>query len=189
MAVWRTTIQTDYPGTGGPGYSTFHYRDDADGGLEAALQAATDRLIAAYTLVRPVVPATVRMGTEGLWVEVDGDRFVDVDGSSVTGSLAQPGELLPPATTLVVSWGTASNSRSGRGRTFLSGFTTLSNAAGVPTTAALTAVRAMGSNLVSFNETVGNGAFVVYSPTQQISRDITRSKVDPQWKVLRSRRD
>lgn len=189
MAVWRTTLQTDYPGTGGPGYSTFHYRDDADGGLEAALQNATDALMTAATLLRPQYPNTVRVGTEGLWTEVDGDRFVDVNGSSFVGSLGSGTDMLPPATALVIAWGTASTSRSGRGRTFLSAWPVGANVGGAPDGDALAAARAMGASIVGFNGTVGNGAFVVYSPTQSISRDITRSKVDPQWKVLRSRRD
>lgn len=189
VAVWRTTVQTDYPAVGGPGYSTFHYRDDADGGLEDALQGATDALIAAYTALAPTLPAAVLMGTEGRWVDVADDRIVDVDGASVRGGITQVQDPLPPATTLCVSWGTTTAARSGRGRTFLSGFGEPASTDGAPTAACLAAARAMGASLVNFNGTVGNGAFVVYSRATGVSRDITRSAVRPIWAVLRSRRD
>lgn len=189
MGVCRTTLQVVYPGNGGPGYCTFHFRDDADGDRQAALQVATDALETAFTNLRGGLLSNVQWGTDGRWVDVDTEEIIDTDGWSFVGTATGSLDTLPPATTLVVGWGTPSAARSARGRTFLSGFNESDSTAGVPNAACLTRARALGTSIVNFNDTLGNGAFVVYSPTYRISRDITRSAVRPLWAVLRSRRD
>lgn len=189
MGTWRTTVQTDYVAPGGPGFSTFHFRDDADGGLEDALQVATNALKTAYTAVAAGLPAAVLHGTEGRWVEVNTQEIVDVDGWSQRGLISSVQDALPGMTQLCVGWGTAVASKSGRGRTFLAGWGEPANQDGVPTAATLSAGRAFGAAIVDFNATIGNGSFGVYSPTYELMRDITRSAVKPKWASLRSRRD
>lgn len=191
MGTWRTTVRYDYGTTGGPGYSTFHFRDDGDGGLEDALENAGDALRAAYALIRPQLPPATRITGEGRWVDVFNDDVVTTPVWTDVGTLASPGDYLPPTTAVVIGWRTGTAARSGRGRTFLSGFAEASNAAtGAPVQAVLDAARAMGQSLVNFNGTLGNGAFVVYSPTRGIARDITGMAVrGGLWASLRSRRD
>lgn len=189
MGVARISLQVAYPGTGGPGYCTFHFRDDGDGDRAAALQVATDALETAFTTLRGGYQSNIVWGTDGRWVDVDTEEIIDTDGWSLAGTSVGSVDILPPATTLVVGWGSSSASRSARGRTFLSGFNESDSINGVPSSAALGRARALGSSIVNFNGTLGNGAFVIYSPTYRVSRDITRSAVRPIWAVLRSRRD
>lgn len=190
MGTWRTTVRYTYGTLGGPGYSTFHFRDDADGGLEDAIQNAADALQAAYTLLRPSLPTTTAITGEGRWVDVNTDEVVETPVWTVNGTLSTTNGYLPPATTLVIGWRTATAARSGRGRTFLSGYTEDSNSAtGSPTQPVLDGARAMAASIVSFNNTVGNGAFCIYSPTYGLSRDIQGAAVRNVWAVLRSRRD
>jgi len=188
MATWRTTVQTSYGTIGGPGFSTFHYRDDADGGLGAALALAGLALRDAYAELRAQLPNQTVMSWGGVWEDVGGDRTETSPVWTQAGTLTGA-SYLPPANQIVCGWRTASRSRSGRGRTFLGGWPASASVDGTPTGSTLLAVQNFGLELVSFNETIGNGAFVVYSPTQEISRDITGSAVRDTFAVLRSRRD
>lgn len=190
MGIVRTTVRTDFTSTGGPGYSTFHFRDDADGGRQAAIQNAANALQAAYTLLRPGMPESTLMAGEGRWVDVDTEEVFETPVWTVRGAVAGTAQYLPPATTLVIGWRTGTAARSGRGRTFLSGYTEEHNTGnGSPTQPPVDQARALGASIVNFNDTLGNGAFVVYSPTYRIARDIVGSAVRPRWAVLRSRRD
>lgn len=189
MGIARTTLQVIYPGTGGPGYCTFHFRDDGDGGRQAALQTATDALETAFLNLRGGYLSNVQWGTDGRWVDIQTDEIIDTDGWSFTGTATGSLDTLPGQCTLVVGWGSSSAARSARGRTFLSGFNESDSTNGVPNATCLGRARALGASIVSFNGTIGNGAFVVYSPTYGLSRDITRSAVRPIWASLRSRRD
>lgn len=188
MATWRMTVRTTYPGGGGPGYNVFHYRD-AGGDPTPVLQDAVDALQAAYTILRPSFPPSVTWSCDGRMLEVGGDTLIDLPDWSVSGSNAATTEPLPTSNQIVVGWRTSSNSRSGRGRTFLAGWTESSNVTGIPNSTALDLCRAFAASIVSFNGGLDNGAFQVYSQTQEIGRDITSAAVRPVWAVLRSRRD
>lgn len=188
MGTWRTTVRTDYAAPGGPGYNTFHFRDDADGGLEDALQVAGDRLRLAYENLQTVMPSTTRWSWDGIWDEVREDRRVANTGWTIAG-VTSATQLMPSATAIVVGWTTGTRSRSGRGRTFLSGLPQTAGTDGTPAPAFLTQVGLFGEDITDFNQTVGNGAFCVFSPTQDLSRDITGSAVRDVFAVLRSRRD
>lgn len=188
MAVWRTVVRTDYPGTGGPGYNTFHFRDDADGGLNDALVAAQEALRAAYVEISAVMPLGRTFTHDGQWVDIN-DARIEVTPGWLRASTASTSENLPPATTLCVGWRSGLASRSGRGRTFLSGFGEAQSEGGVPNTAVMDAAAAFGQAIVDFSASFGNGAFVIHSPTTGLSRDITSTATRRQWAVLRSRRD
>lgn len=189
MATWRTVVRTSYLPSGGPGYSTFHWRDP---GLnpQADVEEAAEALRQAYLLLAPSLPSSTSFFCDGRFVEVDGDRLLQAPtwtftGTSATGNL----EPLPPANQICVTWRTDSNSRSGRGRTFLGGWTEDNSVSGLVGATARGRVVSMANSIVAYNGGADNGAFVVYSATQGIARDITGASVGNQWAILRSRRD
>lgn len=189
MPTWRAVVRTSYQPSGGPGYSTFHWRDPGTP-VQPDAEEAGEALRQAYLLLAPSLPTTTAFFFDGRFVEVDGDGLVQVPtwtftGTATTGSL----EPLPPANQICITWRTGSNSRSGRGRTFLGGWTEDNNVSGLVGATARGRVVSMVNSIVAYNNGVDNGAFAVYSPTQSIARDITGGSVSQQWAVLRSRRD
>lgn len=190
MATWRMVVRTTAPGMPGPGYSTFHWRDGGAAEEIDGADAAT-ALSAFYTAIAAQQGTGVSHYFDGRLVEVDGDRLLAAPTWTRPGtSNASPSDALTGALCVCVTWRTESNSRSGRGRTFLSGWREGSNdGSGTPESAVLTAVTSAISGLVTFNGNPLNGAFVVYSPTSSLSRDITSGTVRDVWAVLRSRRD
>lgn len=189
MPIWRTTLVQTYLAPGGPGYSTFHFRHDGiESDLVADLTSAQTALINALGDLASELPNTTTWQTSGTWQDVDGDREVTTGRATVTGS-AGAVAVLPSASALVLGWRTESRSRSGRGRTFLSGFMSAACVDGTPSGTCLSKARAGAAELVAWNAGFANGAWVVYSPTDGLSRDITGSQVRDVFAVLRSRRD
>lgn len=187
MPIWRTVVRTRYAANGGPGYSTFHFRDGGLATVEAQLQNATSQLEQAYILIRGQVPSTTIFDTDGKWQDVGGDTEVDVAGWSAAGT-ASGGFPFPGNVAIVVGWRTASRSRSGRGRTFLSGWNASADSDGTPPAARLAQCQAFG-DLIAGVGGENDGAFQVYSPTQGVGRDISSAAVRDVYASLRSRRD
>ena len=188
MPTYRTTVRTLYAATGGPGYSTFYFRDEPEIAPGAGLQAATNALRDAFTALRTQLPTTTVMDTDGRFVEEGGDLLFNVTGWTVSGTLTGQAPL-PPASQLCVTWRTASNTRSGRGRTFLAGWGTGATVDGTPTGDVVNAGLAFAAEIIDFNASADNGAFGVWSRSQGVLRDITGRSITDQWAVLRSRRD
>lgn len=193
MPVYRTLVRTTHPILGGTGVNTFHFRTPgADPILptEAFLQDATDALETFYGyVVGSLCPSGTTVSTDGVWTMLGEDpQIVDEDGWSIsaTGST----NPLPPALSMCLTWRTSIASRSGRGRTFLNPLrTTIVQTNGTPTEAARTGLVNAGNALIAQFAPVTNGAFVVYSPTQNISRDLVGCSISNEFAVLRSRRD
>lgn len=188
MAIWRTVVQTSYVAPGGPGYMTFHFRDAGGTQVPDDLAPALVALRDAFTAGRSIFPSNTRFSASGVWQEVDGTREVtgtawSVDGTNTSGS------VMPGNVSVVIGWRTLDRTRSGRGRTFLSGYLSSSSVDGTPSPAVLTSAQAIAQGIVTFNSGLGDGAFVVYSRTQGIARDITGFAVRDVWASLRSRRD
>ena len=190
MPTYRMVVRTTAPGMPGPGYSTFHWRSSAVP-IAADLAAAAIALRDAYAAMATVQGSSVVHFFDGRFVEVNGDALLTAPVWSQPGtSGATASDALSPALCVVITWRTTSNSRSGRGRTFLSGWREGNNdASGTPGLSELVAVTNMAAELVAFNAETGNGAFVVWSPTDGLARDIVQGTVSDQWAVLRSRRD
>lgn len=190
MATWRMVVRTQAPGMPGPGFSTWHWRD-ATVVLQDEAPGARTALQAFYTQMATQQGSGVSHFFDGRFVEVDGDRLIQLPSWTSTGTNnASPSDALSGALAVCVTWRSASNSRSGRGRTFLSGWREQHNdASGTPDLAVTTAIATGIQNLVAYNADTDNGSFVVYSPTQGIARDITGGSIRDVWAVLRSRRD
>lgn len=189
MPTWRAVVRTSYLPSGGPGYSTFHWRDPGTP-VQPDAEEAGEALRQAYLLLAPSLPPSTSVYFDGRFVEVDGDRLVTVPTWTFTGTLSTGNlEPMPPANQVCITWRTESNSRSGRGRTFLAGWCEDNASSGLISATARGRVGAMVNSVVAYNNGVDNGAFSVYSPTQGIARDITGGTVSTGWAVLRSRRD
>lgn len=189
MAIWRTTMQQTYAAPGGPGYSTLHFRHDGvEADLESDLQDAQDGFLLAFNGLLGLIPTSTSYRMTGVWQDVNGDREVTTP-SAVAAGRSVGGNLAPSPIALVIGWRTESRSRSGRGRTFLSGFGSGATVDGTPSGDIMTQARAAGAAVVAYNQGLANGAWCVYSPTQGLARDITGSAVRDIWGVLRSRRE
>lgn len=189
MAIWRTTLEQTYAAVGGPGFSTLHFRHDGiESDLAADLLAAQTAFAQALGKMQGQIQSTTRWRFSGVWQDVGGEAEVTTPNAVVQGT-ASGGGAAPSATALVLGWRTESRSRSGRGRTFLSGWPAGSSTDGTPADSILTAARACIADVINFNEDFANGAWCVYSPTDALARDITGGAVRDIWAVLRSRRD
>lgn len=189
MATWRTTIEQTYATPGGPGYSTMHFRHDGiESDLVADLTAAQTALMQALGNLTPVLPNTTTWRTSGVWQDVGGDAEV-VTGRAVVNGSQTTGSVLPGNVSICLGWRTASRSRSGRGRTFLSGLHVNATVDGTPTGNLIGYCNEAIADLVAFNAGAANGSWVVYSRTDALARDITGGAVRDVFASLRSRRD
>lgn len=189
MAIWRTVLEQTYSTPGGPGYSTFHYRHDGiDADLAADLNTAQGALLTALSQMVPFLPTTTTWRTSGVWQEVQGTREVTTGRATATGTSAST-LLLPGNVCFVLGWRTEDRTRSGRGRSFLSGLASNATDNGTPTSAALTAAAAAITSLVNFNAGPANGSWGIYSEQDAVIRDITGGRMRDVFGSLRSRRE
>lgn len=187
MAIWRVTVRTAYAAPGGPGYSTFHFRDGGLATLEAELDNALIGLRDAYELLTPQLCNTTVFSCDGVFQDVGGTQEINRQGWTISGDL-QPQNYLSGGLAVVCGWRTENRSRRGRGRTYLSGWPTSASVDGTPNNLVMAAVSAFGNSLVNFGAD-NDGAFAVYSPTDEEARDITGRNVRDVWAFLRSRRE
>lgn len=191
MAIFRINVGLSWAGEGGPGVNTWHFRDS--GGplqgedVEGAMQALKDFYTGCIGIYSNDVVVTAP-------AEVIQDPYGAPEYFATTGwTLAGQGGggKAPPATAAVVGWRTASATRSGRGRTFLSPITTAAiDANGTIGPTQLAALQSAANALVAWGDDEAvNGAFGVWSPTQSLFRDFTGARVRDRWAVLTSRRD
>lgn len=192
MPTFRFRVEYRYRPTGGPGYSVFHFRTTATGGteLESQLQAARDAISEFYNDMASLFPTTMSVRGDTSWVNIDTDEEAGLTTQFVRiGTAADL--YLPTSTMLCLTWVTSTRTRSGRGRTFVGPLAAAaSQGDGTPTIQALTTMTQSAiDNLLTPFVGVGDGSFVVYSPTQDIARDVTQFRARDVFAVLRSRRD
>lgn len=191
MPIYRTVVETRGAMLGGVGVNTWHFRTPGSPTSDAtALQAASDALETFYAAyITSIAPSNVTVSAPSLWIELaEEPTSVQLDpwSTASTGS----NTTLPSAVALVVGWRTALAARSGRGRTFINPVrSTLVEANGTPTTAAVTAMATAGLALINAFDAPATGAFVVWSPTDGVGRDFVNVAVQDKFAVLRSRRD
>lgn len=188
MPTYRGVVRHDYPGNGGPGYNIWHVEVASEADAFSELPAATTRLRTFYNGVSSSFSSLSAFSFNAEWVDVQSDTFFDNEGWTLAGASGQD-QIMPPATAVVVGWRTLSNSRSGRGRTFLGPLDRgAASPDGTPTPAVLANLQDAADTLLAAN-TVEAAQFVVWSPTQQIARPFASARVSDQFAVLRSRRD
>lgn len=191
MSVVRVSIDIDHVAVRGFGTNTFHLQ--TPGPAEAALadlDAAMEALEEMYSGLTSICAGGVVFSFDGVYTTVDEDpTILSGDGEwTVTSGTAFP--ALPAATAMVLGWTTASATRSGKGRSFISPIAQNTSAGnGSPTTEAVTGARTQAQILLSHNASSPPATFVVWSPKNQVARLISGARVSNEYAVLRSRRD
>lgn len=187
MAVWRTTVDIQYPGAGSPGTNTWLFRNaptDSDPSVgHSALQAFYDEL-AGLTLT------SVSFSSTGDWTRVsgsDGAAYSSLDSWRVPGTAS--GALLPPFCAIGLVEEVESLPRKRWGRAFLGPVAggNSGNTGQVFPSTRTAVVDAAEGNLVE--GLPSGGGFVVYSRTDGLYRDITGFSVPADFWSLTSRRD
>lgn len=206
MAIFRVPINLTWSGSGSPGVNVFHVRDDAWPGstnLDTTISALRD----AYADLCNSTTGILALGTKvslGDIVELESGEYVQPGAGAWTDQTsARTGGNAAPALQIVVSWRTTLAARRGMGRTFLGPLAApCVDADGTPTTAAMTAAKAFGQDVLNQNGTVGSSRIGIYGAQAALTdaqkqsgdyprvlRDITGYRVRDQFAVLRSRRD
>lgn len=193
MPIYRHPVRIVDSRLGGEGANVWHIRTGGGIGEGLTIERASEWLREFYDEIKGQFPSGCEIRFEGVATEVAVEDPALMEGLTtwtVTGTGG--GTALPPANALCISWRTASATRAGRGRTFLGPLALgLTDADGTPSSAALTALRSAIDTLVgkSTGPDADGAAVAVYSPTQNLARDITSGTVRDQYAVLRSRRD
>lgn len=193
MGIYRTTVELTGPGIVGTGVNTFHYRtteDTLNPVAQATLGAFTQNLQSFYLAMGQYIASPTTISSAGDWAGVGPSQgeFTSVAGWS--SSLTNNNGPLPLATALCISWATAVRTRSGRGRTFISPVDIVAlQDNGTPTEASRAALVGAADGLISSSDEPADGAFCIWSPTDQVARDVVSASVSNEFAVLRSRRD
>jgi len=189
VAIWRASILLEY-GSGKTGANVWHLRTT---GIEPADTDAEDLMQALktyYEALEGLFPGGYAATFLGELTQIGTPTPTAMSGltawtSSNTGSAA----MGPLATGMCVTWRSTLATRRGRGRTFHSpGAASVYQSDGTLTTATLTTLQSAADALISSSEAVSNGAFGVWSQTDQVLRDFVSATVNDQAAVLRSRR-
>jgi hypothetical protein len=191
MATYRVPVDLAYAGGGSPGVNIWHVRDEgASGGIGGGGPSDMIEAIHQFYVSCASIMSTKVVASFAGTVTTTGDspEYADADPWSVTGTGGA--DMLPASQCLVVSWGTSSATRSGRGRTFVGPlWIGLTDGNGKPGPVSLNVIRTAAANLIADSTGNANGALVVYSPQSNIARDVLTARVATTYGVLRSRRD
>lgn len=191
MPVYRTTVEIASPSLGGTGTNTWHirtYEPTTDQGAQLDIQL--EAIHTFYDSINDRFAVDTVISSDGVCTQVDDSSgtVFDRDGWSV----ATTGESdpLPPADCIVVGWRADNGGRSGRGRTFLGplGVNTLQSN-GTPEEDTRSSILTAAQALVSESTGELDGAVCIWSPKDNVGRDITAASVRNVFAVLRSRRD
>ena len=191
MPIWRVPVEITSSVISGTGVNTWHIRTDGDGqGAQNEAEILLDDLETFYTAAGALLASGTRVRMRGTLRRVDGDTDQIITVPSWTYEKTGAGAALPPALAICPTLRSALPSRSGRGRFFLN---PLSQATLQTNGTFVEGQRAALFNalaaLISASEGFANGAFVVWSPTDGVGRDIVQATVPNEYAVLRSRRD
>ena len=188
IPTYRVNVNIQYPQTGGPGLNTWHFRHEDIAALD--LDGVLGVLQNFYIGIRSFYDGATTISCPDEIIEdpYGSPTYQSVTGWSVLGN--GTGLNMPPSDQVVVTWRTASATRSGRGRTFIGPLVSgLLEDNGTIQAGSLQLIRDAAAALVSESLTDGNWAFGVYSRTDSLLRDFTASNVRDRFAVLRSRRD
>ena len=188
MPTYEYPVNLTWQGPGSPGVNVWHFRADSPTGAEA--QDCVDVIQGFYqdVVLAGVLPDAYSM--------VGGDEAVNVADNSIvpvtpwTENNASGGFPFAGPLMMVLTMATSNASRSGRGRKFIGpvGVPTISTD-GTPTSGAVTGLENAGIALVAASQGLTLAAIGVYSPTDQLFRDLVSTRVRDTFAVLRSRRD
>lgn len=193
MAIFRVPARIEIAGLqGGPFMNVFNVRTIGPSGDDAdQLGDALDALETFYTgfIARMPNTTTITLG-EGMIKDPLGAPEYQEDDPRVLVAGGVAAGTATPLLALVVSWRTASASRSGRGRTFCGPFNPSTvGSDGTPDNALVTSVSNAAAALVAASGGPNGWSLGVLSTKQALLRDVTGSTVRDRWSYLSSRRD
>jgi hypothetical protein len=191
MATLVIPITLDWGyGHGSPGANVWHVRTTGAPGSGGELEGLVEMLQDFYTSIAGLFNATttIRFEGEANGVGDDVGSYATAPPWTVTGTDA--GSVAPPVLAMLVQWRAQSGGRNGRGRTFLGPLAASAvESNGTPSETARAAVQSAADDLIESSDSFANGAFVVYSRTENVARDFITASVPNDFAVLRSRRD
>lgn len=191
MPTYRTAVRTSWSGaSGSPGYNTWHARQSVTPNPPFdSLQDLSNALKTFYTAALNHQPGGTAIDHDGIWTTVDGSADV-VQTTPWHLEKGGAAAFAPPANCLLVEWGTASPTRRGKGRTFISPLTnTAIGDDGRPDPGVITDMLAAAATLIASSEDDDGGALGVYSRSSNLFRDFQTRRIPNLVAVLRSRRD
>lgn len=191
MSVYRFPVTLTYPGAGGPGLNVWHLRTTGD-----AVPSAGE-LEGLSNIIRDFYAAQVLWFAQGMTISYQGvattvglEPEYDSSAPAWTVTSTSSSGMAPPLLAVCVNWLTTNASRSGRGRTFLGPYTPAAiQADGTVSNGALTDARDAAAALVAASTGSANGAVGVWSPTDQVLRDVVGTATRDRFAVMTSRRD
>lgn len=191
MPTYRLPVQIAWNGPGSPGVNVWHVRTVADFAGDAdEIAAASAAVQAFYTACNACYPTSCTQTFLGEVQTIASQGSLRKNIASWTRTGTGGTVLAPQLLQLVISWRTATASRSGSGRTFVGPLTqTAVGGTGFPIAARLAELRVAGSTLINTSTSANGWAVGVYSRTENIFRDFTGSFVRDKFAFLSSRRD
>ena len=190
MATWRLPVVSTWGGPGSPGVGIWHVRNTGDDTSSVELDNLSEAIRQFYSDIKEQFPDSVTFDFDGELVEIHtGTISHEAPAWHVQGNAGNV-PLAPAAAMICLTMRTDSSTRSGRGRKFLGPVATLTcQADGTPTTAAIIDVQNAADTMIGVSTGFANGAIGVYSPTQDLFRDVLSATISDQFAVLRSRRN
>lgn len=190
MPLYRYPVALTYATGSKRGVNTWHLRTGAP--LVPGAPTLGTIIQNFYTACKAIFPSDMHADFEGVVTEVGTETpsIVPAIPTWTVSGTGTAGQYHGAGVGYCVSWRSSLATRRGRGRTFLSpvALVAISGADGTPTDTNLTAVRNAASALVSASLADGNGAIVVFSPTDNVGRDVVGYKVNDKIAWLSSRR-
>lgn len=186
MGIYRTVVETRYPGGGSPGFNTWLFRTGPQDGDPSIGDGALREF---YGNIRTLMPSSVTVAYSGDWTKVsgDGDPYYDFAAASLQGDNSNG--LLPPfvcAGLVHVLDGLPSKRY---GRTFLGPLSrSVAGSDGNVDPGAREDIVGWAEDSLLIGGT-GGGQFAVFSRSDNLYRDITGYRVPSEFWSLTSRRD
>lgn len=194
MPIYRASVRITSPNLGGDGANIWHIRTAGGVGNDGRLNEAMGWIEQFYIDCSQAFSPSTAIVFDGTVTEIATNEPTITEGldTFTVPGVGASGDL-PPANALVVGWRTALANRRGRGRTFLGPLSRgASEDNGTPTALILEKVRDAAAALVASStdsEVLGSVSVGVWSPTDNVLRDVTGASVRDRFAVLRSRRD
>jgi hypothetical protein len=183
--LFRIKVQTNYPGTGGPGLNTWHVKMTDPGNMPLFTAALKTFYQAAGSFL--ISGGSWALQADGIRDPYGLPTHFGITPWTVAGT--STGSMLPPQTCVVIGWRANSASRSGLGRTFLGpAGSSILQADGTPVDGFLDGLRTAAQNFLSAANGSAGHEVILYSKKLGLAQHIDSSAIKDKFAVLRSRR-
>lgn len=189
MAIYKHPVALKYATGSKAGVNVWHFRSPLF--TVPGPQSISTLIKNFYTAINAFLPTDMSATFDGVLTEVGtttpGQPAL-ATGWTVTGAGATT-VYGPAGVGMVVGWRSALATRRGRGRTFIAPMTAQSmQSDGTILDFNLNTIRNAAQTLVTASLADGNGALVVWSPTDNVGRDVVSVKVNDKVAWLSTRR-